>query len=83
MRHQAASSSVESHIPVPGYWYINASGELIRVRLIGYDGSIPSTALIQYVDGTTCIIEIDDWQGLDILMPADEYEALRRESDRQ
>jgi hypothetical protein len=82
MKHrQTESSAVEPHIPVPGYWYINTSGKLIRVRLIGYVGLKACTVIIQYIDGLIRTIDIDDWHGLDILMPCSDHEALLCESD--
>lgn len=82
MRHRTNTSFPESMTPVPGYWYINAKGKLIQVRLVTYDGSIPTAALIQYIDGSTQAVDIDDWHGLDILMPAGGSESRRCETDR-
>ena len=67
--------------PRPGYWYINRTGKLIKVKMVmlGLEGI--ESVLIQYVEGTTHSISIDDWQCLDLVVPRYEQGDVILESD--
>lgn len=59
-------------IPVPGYWYINRDGKLMRVRFVAYAGSRPRAVLIQNIDGQTRVIGFENWCRLDLVVPCPE-----------
>jgi hypothetical protein len=55
--------------PIPGYWYINRTGKLMKVRMVGYAGENMYSVLIEYPEGTRRSISIRDWQCLDLIIP--------------
>ena len=52
--------------PVVGTWYVNPTGMMFKVRMLGYTRSRPTDVVIEYVEGTTQVVSIQDWQSLDI-----------------
>lgn len=72
---------LEMQEPKPGYWYINRTGKLMKVKMVmlGLEGI--ESVLIQYVEGTTHSISIDDWQCLDLVVPRYEETDVILESD--
>jgi hypothetical protein len=55
--------------PRPGYWYIDRTGKLIKVKMVRHGLAGIEAVLIQYVEETTHSISIDDWQCLDFVVP--------------
>jgi hypothetical protein len=55
--------------PIPGYWYINRTGKLMKVKMVGYDGNRAANVLIQFQEGNTRLIDINDWRCLDLIVP--------------
>ena len=55
--------------PRPGYWYINRTGKLMKVKMVMHGLEGIESALIQCVEGITHFISIDDWQCLDLVVP--------------
>lgn len=55
--------------PRPGYWYINRTGKLMKVKMVVYGTKGMESVLIQYVEGTMHSISMDDWQCLDLVVP--------------
>ena len=47
--------------PVVGSWFVNLTGQLIKVRLVMFDDQSMHRVLIQYLDGKTKLIDKDDW----------------------
>ncbi len=52
--------------PVPGAWYVNRTGKLMKVRLLLYAGRRRQALLIEYLEGQRQIIGIDDWYRLQL-----------------
>ena len=52
--------------PVPGSWYVNRTGKLMKVRLLLYQGRRRQALLIEYLEGHRQIIGIDDWYCLQL-----------------
>lgn len=50
--------------PTVGAWYVNLSGQLIKVKLLMFDKNKLQCVLIQYLDGSTKSIIKDDWYKL-------------------
>lgn len=50
--------------PIVGAWFVNMTGQLIKVRLVMYDRDMLHRVLIQHVDGTMKLINTDDWFSL-------------------
>ena len=44
--------------PIVGNWYVNRTGQLIKVKMMELMQGIPVKAMIEYLDGTTKIIDI-------------------------
>ena len=47
--------------PVVGSWFVNLTGQLIKVKLVMFDEQSVHRVLIQYLDGNTKLINKDDW----------------------
>jgi hypothetical protein len=47
--------------PIVGAWFVNVTGQLIKVRLVMYDKDMLHRVLIQNLDGTMKLITTDDW----------------------
>ena len=52
--------------PVVGSWYINLTGQLIKVWAISLDGGRISKVVIEYLSGSRRVIDIDKWNLLDL-----------------
>lgn len=55
-----------SNVPVVGNWYVNRSGQLIKVKLLETVQGVPLKAMIEYLDGTTKIIDMQAWSCLEL-----------------
>ena len=62
-------SSIDPREPKPGYWYINRTGKLMKVKMVLLGNMGPEAVLIQYVEGSTMIISMTDWHCLDLVVP--------------
>lgn len=71
-----------SHKPKPGYWYINRTGKLMKVKMVMHGTEGPSAVLIQYVEGTCQTISINDWCRLDLVVPQYDHGEAVRGSDQ-
>ncbi len=47
--------------PTVGVWFVNMTGQLIKVKLVMFAEDKLHRVLIQYLDGTTKLIKKDDW----------------------
>lgn len=47
--------------PIVGGWFVNLTGQLIKVKLVMYEQDKLHRVLIQYLDGTIKLINKDDW----------------------
>ncbi|MFK5915191.1 MAG: hypothetical protein QM484_12525 [Woeseiaceae bacterium] len=47
--------------PTIGEWFVNLTGQLIKVKLLMFDEIQLNRVLIQYLDGTTKLIDKEDW----------------------
>ena len=54
------------NIPVVGNWYVNRTGQLIKVKLLEMIQGIPVKAMIEYLDGTTKVIDMQAWSCLEL-----------------
>lgn len=71
-----------SHKPKPGYWYINRTGKLMKVKMVMHNTEGPSAVLIQYIEGTSQTISINDWRCLDLVVPQYDHGDVVLGSDR-
>lgn len=68
--------------PKPGYWYINRTGKLMKVKMVLFGDAGPETVLLQYVEGPTVMISMSDWQCLDLVVPHYSDDETVLESDQ-
>jgi len=54
------------NIPVVGNWYVNRTGQLIKVKLLEMLQGVPVKAMIEYLDGTIKIIDMNAWSCLEL-----------------
>lgn len=50
--------------PTVGTWFVNLTGQLIKVKLLMFSEDQLHRVLIQYLDGTTKLINKEDWFSL-------------------
>lgn len=50
--------------PTVGSWFVNLTGQLIKVKLVMFDQDKLHRVLIQYLDGNTKLINHEDWSYL-------------------
>jgi hypothetical protein len=52
--------------PVVGNWYVNRTGQLIKVKMMELVQGAPARAMIEYLDGTRKVINMDAWSCLEL-----------------
>ena len=52
--------------PNVGSWYINLTGQLLKVWAVSYSDSTLSKVVIEYLSGSRVVIDIDQWDLLDL-----------------
>ncbi len=57
---------MSNNIPVVGNWYVNRSGQLIKVKLLEMVQGVPVKAMIEYLDGATKVINMNAWSCLEL-----------------
>ncbi len=62
--------------PLINHWYVNLTGQLIKVVAVGYHEGELSKVVIEYINGKRQIIGIDTWNLLDLEMHL--YRAAKR-----
>lgn len=54
--------------PVVGSWYLNQTGKLMKVRMLMFAEQSLSKVMIEYLDSSVKIVDIDAWNFLDLNM---------------
>lgn len=67
--------------PVVGNWYMNMSGQLIKVWALGYSSGRLGKVVIEYLNGKRKILTIGDWWSMDLEVHL--YRATRRQRDNE
>jgi len=57
---------LSNNIPVVGNWYVNRTGQLIKVKLLEMLQGIPVKAMIEHLDGTIKVIDMQAWSCLEL-----------------
>lgn len=57
---------ITNNTPVVGNWYVNRSGQLIKVKLLETIQGVPVKAMIEYLDGATKVIDMNAWSCLEL-----------------
>lgn len=52
--------------PVIGTWYVNLTGQIMKVWAIGYEGDQIDRVVIEYLNGSRRVVDIESWNRLDL-----------------
>ena len=52
--------------PIIGSWYINLTGQLLKVWAVSYTDSSISKVVIEYLSGSRVVVDIEQWNLLDL-----------------
>ncbi|MBL1261956.1 MAG: hypothetical protein COB33_015715 [Thiotrichaceae bacterium] len=52
--------------PNVGSWYINLTGQLLKVWAVSYSDAALSKVVVEYLSGSRVVIDIDQWNLLDL-----------------
>ncbi len=63
--------------PVPGFYYINVTGQLIKVRALLYVQGMVRRVVIEYLDGSVIKLALDEWDWMDLARYTDWLERNR------
>ena len=55
-----------NHQPVVGNWYMNKTGKLLKVKMLMYADTQPSSIVIEYLDGSRQIVDMASWSCLEL-----------------
>lgn len=69
--------------PVPGFYYINVTGQLIKVRALLYVQGIVRRVVLEYLDGSVIKLALQEWDWLDLARYTDWLERNRPLMDRE
>jgi hypothetical protein len=67
--------------PVPGYYYINLTGQLIKVKALLYADGQLSRVVVEYLDGKILNIRLDEWNWLDLSVYSEWLETRNVDTD--
>lgn len=65
------------HQPIPGRYYINLTGQMIKVRALLYRDGLLNKVIIEYLDGNIIYVAADEWSWLDLSI-YNEWKGSRR-----
>ena len=52
--------------PIPGRYYINHTGQMVKVRALLYRDGLLNKVIIEYLDGNIIYIAAKEWSWLDL-----------------
>jgi len=52
--------------PIVGSWYLNQTGKLMKVKMLLFSNRRLNRVMIEYLDNTVHIVDIDAWNFLDL-----------------
>lgn len=58
---------IARELPQAGCYYINLTGQLIKVKALLYTGEHLTRLALEYLDGKTVFISIQEWDWLDFV----------------
>lgn len=56
--------------PIVGTWYVNQTGMMLKVRMLGFAGKQVSSVVIEYLEGNTQVVTLHDWQSMELSVHA-------------
>ncbi|MCF6324042.1 MAG: hypothetical protein L3J89_06955 [Gammaproteobacteria bacterium] len=69
--------------PNVGSWYINLTGQLLKVWAVSYSDSALSKVVVEYLSGSRVIIDIDQWNLLDLDINFEKIAGRRKVEESQ
>lgn len=69
--------------PVPGFYYINMAGQLIKVRALLYVDGLVRRVVLEYLDGSVIKLALQEWDWLDLARYTDWLERNRPAAGRE
>lgn len=69
--------------PVPGFYYINLTGQLIKVRALLYVDGRVRRVVLEYLDGSVIKLALEEWDWLDLARYTDWLERNRPLLERE
>lgn len=70
-------------IPVPGNYYVNLTGQLIKVRCVLYSDGVLTVIRLEYQDNHQLAVRLDEWNWLDLRPYADWFLDDANEKDSE
>ena len=61
----------KKQLPVPGNYYVNLTGQLIKVCCVLYSEGELSVIRLEYQDGHQLTVQLEEWNWLDLRPYAD------------
>ena len=52
--------------PTIGAWYVNATGKLMKVKMMIYRQGKPTGVMIEYLDGVRNVVGMGEWTCLEL-----------------
>lgn len=52
--------------PMVGNWYVNLTGQLLKVSAVGYDMGKLTKVVVEFLSGKRLILDLDKWYLLDL-----------------
>jgi len=52
--------------PVVGNWYVNLTGQLLKICAVSYDAGEISKVVIEFLSGKKLILDLEKWYLLDL-----------------
>ena len=69
--------------PVPGFYYINLTGQLIKVRALLYVEGAVRRVILEYLDGSVVKLALEEWDWLGLARYTDWLERNRPAMGRE
>lgn len=54
--------------PVASNWYVSKIGKLMKVRMVLMDAGKPASVMVEYLDGTRHVVNMNLWSQLDLYL---------------
>jgi len=69
--------------PVVGSWYINLTGQLLKVWAVSYSDSALSKVVVEYLSGSRVVIDVNQWNLLDLEINFEKIARRRKVEESQ
>ena len=69
--------------PVVGSWYINLTGQLLKVWAVSYSDAALSKVVVEYLSGSRVVIDVNQWNLLDLEINFEKIARRRKVEESQ